>query len=611
MIFLMFLIVISFSLYLFFKYEKRVEETLPYTFICIVLFLYIMGLIRLLKLGTYLIILLSILSYSYIIYSLIKKRNKKVTLLKLITPANIFFVSIFVVLCIYHNGRLLTGWDDFTHWGDVVKVMHSINDFSTSSKSLSAFQSYLPGMSIFQYFFETLLHNFNEGYLFISSQIFAFSLFLPFMKNITWKKVLNFIISVIITLLSFLVFYITYYKSIYIDCFLALIFAFNLGSIYLFKNNYNKENIIKLSLSLSMLVLTKDIGLFLAFICIFIIFTITLVNHIKNKQIIKKEYTPIFIFLLVIFSTYFSWKLNIRLSGATANWTNELDINFIIDSLLKRGNSYGVTVRNNYVNTFLNYSILRGFLSLNCTSTIIMFSLIFAVISNGKSSEKYSNNTLYLTSVICFYIYIFLLLILYLWKFDEYEAVNLASWQRYVGTYLQALLFLLIFIIFDKNNKNHLIMVLIIIALGINPFKISEVLKKDIGETIYKREPYILAEKQINEKLNGTKASIYFISQADSGYDYWAFKFTCRDHISYINTGMTWSIGEKYGEGDIWTKNINSTEWMNELSEKYDYVYIYNADNKFINEFGKLFESNIENNKLYKIDKINKKIVLA
>jgi hypothetical protein len=122
------------------------------------------------------------------------------------------------------------------------------------------------------------------------------------------------------------------------------------------------------------------------------------------------------------------------------------------------------------------------------------------------------------------------------------------------------------------------------------------------------REPYNIAGDYINNKIDeGEK--IYIISQNTTGFDYWVLRYTVWPNET--NPNFTWSIGEKYDDGDIWTVDTDSSLWMDTLIEdNYTYVYICKCDNQFINKFKDLFESNskIEDGKLYKID-VDKKLL--
>ena len=117
-------------------------------------------------------------------------------------------------------------------------------------------------------------------------------------------------------------------------------------------------------------------------------------------------------------------------------------------------------------------------------------------------------------------------------------------------------------------------------------------------------------KKDIYKKLGNDKYSIYYVSQASYGLDYWIFKYTNRRNINNINID-SWSLGDKYNDVDIWTSNISAVEWLDELINNYDYVYLFSVDKKFVDRYGILFNNcdSICDKCLYKVDKVNKNLV--
>ena len=75
---------------------------------------------------------------------------------------------------------------------------------------------------------------------------------------------------------------------------------------------------------------------------------------------------------------------------------------------------------------------------------------------------------------------------------------------------------------------------------------------------------------------------------------------------------VPWSIGSKFGDGDVWTDPAWDVErWSDELRE-FDYVVLYSTTESFNGEFGSLFESgNAEPNSVYRITKTSDGISLS
>lgn len=195
---------------------------------------------------------------------------------------------------------------------------------------------------------------------------------------------------------------------------------------------------------------------------------------------------------------------------------------------------------------------------------------------------------------------------LYCFNFMKYEAVRLASFDRYVSIYFLMLLYILIVILINKNIKISLVFLIFCLIL---PYKQIDEYRHAVGLSINARYSYEINADEVKKLINKDD-KIYFVSQNTTGLDYYTMKYVLRPNI--VNEIFSWSIGSRYNDGDIWTKEINSNEWMNLLiTNQYDYVYLYNVDEKFIDEFGNLFESNnvISNLSLYAVDIKNKKLL--
>ena len=199
------------------------------------------------------------------------------------------------------------------------------------------------------------------------------------------------------------------------------------------------------------------------------------------------------------------------------------------------------------------------------------------------------------------------MLLLYLFKFAEIEAVSLASFYRYLGTFLLIIL-LIEFLISIRNDKNFIYIILITILILPSNVLYNNFTNK--AKAIETRYNYNVASNTIKSYAKEND-KVYIIIQNTTGYEFWQMRFVLRP--IKINPNFTWSIGTKYTEGDIWTKEYDKKTWMNLLlKEKYSFVYLHRIDDQFINEFKPLFfkQSKISEGNIYRVDKKSKKLVL-
>lgn len=629
---LVFLILIP-SHYFKNRCNVNIEKIIPCTIISIILVVYIFGLFNLLKIGVYAVLILELIFLILLIKSLIKKRIKIKEIIKLFSrPSMVIWLIGVIIIYFYYKGRMLIAWDEFSHWGDVVKMMYYNNIFNTNPASLSVAKAYPPVMSIFQYFVEKISFNgYQEHYLYSSYHIFIISLILPFIKNFKWKDFFKIILVLIIFLIAPTIFFnepYNYYNIIYIDPFLGIIFGYLMASIYVNKK-YKKFEIISTSLTFFALTLTKDVAPVFSFIALFYIF-LNIVIADKNYKLLKKinkkniklflkKTKPIWIFLLVIILSYTSWKINVKLNVKYISSGYPSTIKDAIYALLNIGDSYHITVVNNYVKYLSDYKLTSIGNIYVFSSIMIIFSIILFK-SERKFSENKSKN-----GFICIFLgeilYIFIMLVLYLLMFSEYEATKLASIKRYIGIYMIAIIYFFCLItiyrsIEQKKYKNLLILSVILI---LNANMSSVILNfydfyhnKQNTQSI--RKIYIDSAEYIRSKVDKNKKyKFYIIIQNSTGGEKWMMRYELRDILKGMNEGFDWSLGEKYYDGDIWTLDISKDEFKNIIfDEKYDYIFLFQIDDKFIERYGILFNSDeIKSGQLYKVNKKKKTINLV
>ena len=630
---LLILIIFIPSFYFYIKKNIDIERIIPCTIFTIILIIYILGLLNLLKFGVYLVFILSFLFLMLLIPVLIRKKQEVKEKIKvLLKPSILIWILAIIVLYFYYRGRMLTAWDEFSHWGDVVKMMYYNNIYSTNPASLSAASGYPPVMSIFQYFVQNLsTHGYNECLLFLAYQVFAISLTLPFIKNIKWKDVFKILLIIIVLIIVPTIFFATpyyYYNIIYIDPFLGILFAYILATIFVTKE-YKDFDIISISLALFALTLTKDIAPVFSFIAVSIVFlnlifgdrlykTLKKINK-KNLVVFFKQTRPLWIFLLVIIMSYASWKINVAFNVKETSLIGGSSIKDVILSLFSNEQTYRTLVINNYINRLSEYKFTEFGNIYMISSIMILFSILIynKEKNDNKKKSVYSFSVIFIGEIF----YVLLMLLLYLLLFSENEAVGLASFERYIGIYLTTILYFFTLItiyrsIEQKSYKNLLILLIIIILNANMPIVINNFIHNRSNKIITQdnRMKFIKDVEKVRSKVKkDEKYKFYIIIQNSRGAEKWILRYEMRDILRGMNEGFSWSLGKKYNDNDVWTLNVSKNKFKKILiDEKYDYVYLYKIDKKFVKLYGELFDCDkLKNRQLYKVDKRNIKLQLV
>lgn len=247
--------------------------------------------------------------------------------------------------------------------------------------------------------------------------------------------------------------------------------------------------------------------------------------------------------------------------------------------------------------------------------------LILYCVFRLSAVRKQKNFIFQLLIFIGLYLYSGMILITYLVGFDEYESTTLASVDRYLGSYFLGLFIVTIFMLIRyiinlRNNrlsstiKISFILFILLSIMPINNLVDNTLLQQTSTTARHQiREPYedMLKYKNL---LDPKKDRVYIISQNTTGLDYYVLIY----NFTPVRTqpwARTWSLGKPYSADDQWTANISVGEWAKRL-KGYSYVYLFNVDDRFINDYGQLFENinDIKNKNLYSVRKIGDSVTL-
>ena len=603
---------------------RRYEETLPITCSGIVLVLFLAGIFTNLFVGEVLVCILSGAAYITALIWVIKKKNLKEFVRNFFTPGFVGFILILAGVCYFNYGRMAYLWDEFSHWADIVKVMTLLDDFGTNPQSYSLVQSYPPGMSLFQYFLEKLylwtsLHKFSEWRLYASYQVFILAFFMPFLKKLDFKQSITAVVSMVVILLCPLPFYQDVYASIYIDPAVAILSGIGLASIFINREK-NLFYLLWISSICSMLVLAKDAGLlFAAFIVIVYIldYIFEQKDSVKSKN--QSKFIPLLHFIIIILSVCIPkllWSWQLKRTNAKVLFSKPYNIAEFIQVIKGEDTSYRMEVWYIFRHAVRTRTVDLGVpISYFLLFFIEIALLIFLVVMFSKYGRYKRGKGWVLVGGICVQLAVYLigLFASYIFKFSNYEAVRLASFERYMNiAYLSGwiVVVLLLLTAFQSMRKYTTFfgVVLLGIMFYITPMRsVKDIVSRaTVFRSINVRATYTLVSKTVEETVP-EGARIYIISQEDNGFDHKVIQFSVRPCSVQSSD---WSIGIPFYDGDVWTRNISPEEWSEVLFSEFDYVLLYKVNDYFVENYAGLFENaeSIGDCSVYRVNK-DKKIL--
>ena len=126
---LLFLLILINSIALTIKLKNRIEVNIPITIIALVLIIYLFGLFDKLLLGVKIIEMLAIILVGYITYFFIKNKKHIDIKEQILTPGLFIYILLCLVFIIFNKDMLFKEYDEFSHWGLVVKQMFEFRKF--------------------------------------------------------------------------------------------------------------------------------------------------------------------------------------------------------------------------------------------------------------------------------------------------------------------------------------------------------------------------------------------------------------------------------------------------------------------------------------------------
>jgi hypothetical protein len=180
----------------------------------------------------------------------------------------------------------------------------------------------------------------------------------------------------------------------------------------------------------------------------------------------------------------------------------------------------------------------------------------------------------------------------YLLVFTEYEGVRLASFERYLSSYILAWLLItyaLTAAAIEAQPKLRAWLSQLIVGFVLF-LCFPNIYFKDLrkiaseGPALVVRESTEAFAAQLKPSLQ-TGDKIYFIAQASNGLERTMFYYAMLPFTT--STSWCWSIGPKYFEGDVWTCNTR----LQELLKGFDYLALFNGDRQFWDQERAIFDS--------------------
>ena len=619
--FIALLLVLALTFSLCYLCKQKFEIMFALSIFGIILFLYIFGLLEMLKVGSWLAFGGIIVLFAGNLIKIIVEKDKSI--LKLFfTKISIVFLCVAVVqFPVFYFSRPYI-MDDLSHWGIVVKNMYYFGDFGCGEFSTDMFKGYPRATSLFLYFFEFFGTFFHEGALYMAMNLLNVGLMLPIFSIFERKVNKNAFMLCLLCVFGLpVLFFPVFYNYIYVDHYLGVIFAYCLIS-YFKDRKLSLFTIINLSLAFAVMILSKNTGIVLSLFVV-ICRREVLKEFFKNK--LKLLYLAIPVVAMVF--AKLSWSIYIDVNLQQQVWdTKEFSIGALFKYMFSP-NAFQSQVNKNFGLIIVDITtIASSSMFYLCWAPILTFVVIGVLLYllYRKTKDKKFIVSLSVVLAICLAIYLYGLLVAYVFTFNEFEALNGASFHRYYSTLPLGIILFLVYQIFNVHvstqtqpeksyvrNRNSLFAGLSIFSIIlIVAFPVISIFTNAL------MKPYD-RYSEFCQTLDYRTDSVYYVNVYNDKQTMKRARYvsTPVDSCGLKNGGSfgdgTMDLPEEWGDPFLETTTFEKLQ--KKLSEEYNYLYLHFINDEFKEKFGDLFErdEDIIEDRFYKTEMVDGKLLIT
>ncbi|MDO4499701.1 MAG: hypothetical protein Q4B60_00335 [Erysipelotrichaceae bacterium] len=503
-----------------------------------------------------------------------KKKIDKEFLKRFITVGSMVFLVLMVIIYFVQITRGFNFWDEFGHWGPMVKESLRLNKFySVPESTLQRHKDYPPFFTMLELLWCYFNDSYSEGIIFVATTTFSVSLFMPLFKKYGFNKkgIINSIITVAILFFLLLTIGLTpnasdtahFFNSVYMDWPMAIFLAFTFYLIYTDKKEFVDD--LMISSCFVSLLMMKQMGLPFYLLCLFLLILNRFV--ISDDKKFKIRYLLLFIIIPIAF--YFGWDFYIKSVGL-ANYAqfkiSDISVSRMLEIVQNNGETNWQTISFvNYLDAILNRKLVVHPVSVSYFIYAIFISLC-VLFTGYKDHKKWSISISYLLGSAG---YALAMMLLYCFCFGPSEGPQLASFDRYLITYLFFGNCLLIYLLVDKYYDSLLILIVVLVL--VLPFVEFEDLKNfNYRECLFGDNAIA---NYLDYPIEEDKQTLVIQQNIEDVNDYAIFGYINGNNVDVYKFGIPeW-------EGDR-TVNIDINEF-NEFLGTYDYVYIESINEYF------------------------------
>jgi len=407
---------------------------------------FIFGLSGFLNLGMEALVLLA---GSSTILLLIKSVQFRASILKnLYLPSTMAFFLLATISFLKSKDWVLYQWDEFTHWGHVVRIMYEYGALGPGTPTDYNSEAYPPALSLFQYFVIDFSSGWREGLLFWSLHLIAISIIVSVLAKCSYKNFTEIVVKLFVAFVASFAFF-NYFDNVYSDPSIAITFSF-LIVIAINASFRDGRWAIIFAASAAFLTLIKPIGIYFALSAILVNIVATLFTR-KYESVGQAiiSFRPALASIAAVGTAWMSWGYYLSTLGSyTYSLAGSVPATFNSSGREEFVSGIVSSFTRALFHTGLNPISWSNMPASMWTVTCIGFFAIWMYL-NGKHNIR-ANFAIGVTLIFTGSGYFAVILNSYLTIFGTGEAIGLASFPRYIAALYQGIFFAIVVLILSE-----------------------------------------------------------------------------------------------------------------------------------------------------------------
>lgn len=486
------ILLILFGMLFAFAIDRKIQETLPVYVFTFVICLFGLAVMKKPHHAFELSLVGFALTWAFYVYKKRRILPKMNDIKQMFTPMPVgllVYAATLLVMYYAYSNHIVNNWDDFHFNATFARDMFTYGGMPTGWKAATGYKSYKPFMQMFYNWGFQANGYYSEPLMFRYKNFLIYTACLPLFNLVdVVKGYLKKITVAVFTIVIPYAFMFEMVDSLSMDGMMGLLTAYTLVSIC-FTKKRDWFCYTRIAVGLISLTLVKSSAIMFTAICAAVWFFVELYSIIDyKKQVSSVEETntqskalfksfrnkTVAIYLLICALTgcaWLSWKIFCDRNG------NVTFLNNILDDHLDNNTGlpwFGKDTIINGLKGLFTTSMNLGKLSLSLMS-VALIVLIIAVVLFKKAHIGHKYYWIYFILLGGIVPYYAVLMYTYIYVFFEYEAIELASYDRYLGTYALAILCFAFYHLVtelwtkDDNGNNYLpVAITALIVLTLN-----------------------------------------------------------------------------------------------------------------------------------------------